>query len=110
MQDCIKANILIEIILENNFFQVETKNEIKKMKDLGYKIYKFEIDRDIVNCNDNTFGPTLNNYRRISNLQLILYWDCDTKTYINLTNEKLETFNLSQSILQKLKTKEEKEY
>ena len=81
MQD--QEKIIIDIILESDFFPNIIKNEIRNFRNWGYKLEKLEIERNI-SC------------KKINNNKVILIWDKD-KTIVNLGK-----FNLLKALIEKL--------
>ena len=91
--------MIIDIILNSDFFPQDVKNEVKNFNNWGYKITTFEFQRNIKSIkNDETYGPTLGNKIKISNDVFILNWDNGFVTSIPLLNKHLKEFNLYDEI------------
>ena len=77
MQD--QEKIIIDIILESDFFPNIIKNEIRNFRNWGYKLECFEIERDLLETDYNNQFLI-----RVAKETLFLIWDQDT-TEILLT-------------------------
>jgi hypothetical protein len=92
------SNIIISIILENDFFQDNIKNEIINTVNKGQKLKSFKIERELKEYTKN-YNMVLT---KISNECLILTWDHKTNI-IPLINEKKEKFNFLEVLNKKIK-------
>lgn len=91
--------MIVDIILNSDFFPQEIKNEVNNFNNWGDKIISLEYQRNIKHINnDKTYGPTLGNKIKISNDVIILNWDNGFITYIPTINKNLKEFNLYNEI------------
>jgi hypothetical protein len=100
-----QEKIIINIILESDFFPNGIKNEIRNFRNWGYKLEKLEIERNIsfVDCkkNNGRWQP-IDIPIKFNKDKVILIWDKD-KTIVNLNNENLGKFNLLKALVEKRK-------
>ena len=84
--------MIIDIILNSNFFPNKLKNEVRNFKNWGDKIIKFEIQYHYQTINQNN-GPTRSNTIKTSEHTTILKWSSGLETILPMINKDLNIFN-----------------
>jgi hypothetical protein len=94
--------MIIDIILNSDFFPNKLKNEVRNFKNWGDKIINVEFQYHYQTINQDSmlkYGPTKFNTLKTSEHTTILKWSSGLDTILPMINKDLITFNWFDEII-----------